>query len=152
MKQLFLQTTLIAFLFVAFSACQKDAEEQPAVKTKTELITTGSWQFDKAMSGSADVSGSVPACYKDNVVTFTSATNGTVLNTVVCTPTDITPATFTWSFQSSETVLRLSAPFFPGGTGDFTIVSLTATALVVSQNVTFPPSPAPINITFHYKH
>ena len=148
-KHLLSLTTIIAFLFLIVTGCQNDPEDLPAPKTKTQLITTGSWQFDKAFSGAVEITGSVPACYKDNVVTFTSATNGTVANTVVCTPTDNTPATFTWSFQSGETVVALNAPLFPGGTGNFNLISLTETALVVEQTVNFG---TPASVTFHYKH
>ncbi len=146
--QLFITTCFIIFIS---TSCNKDDNNTTPAKTKTQLITQGSWSFDKAFSGGTDISGSVPACYKDNVVTFTSSTNGTVQNTVVCTPTDVTPATFTWSWQSGETVLSLSAPLFPGGTGNFNLISLTETALVVEQTVTFPPNP-PTSVTFHYKH
>jgi len=149
-KNLLSLTTIIAFLFLIVTGCQSDPEDLPAPKTKTQLITTGSWQFDKAFSGSFDITTQVPACYKDNVVTFTNATNGTVTNTVVCTPTDNTPATFTWSFQTSETVVALNAPLFPGGTGNFNLISLTETALVVEQTVNFSGTPA--SVTFHYKH
>jgi hypothetical protein len=148
-KQLLSLTTFVAFTLLIVTGCGKEDEPAVVVKTKTELITKSSWGFDKAMSGSADVSGSVPACYKDNIVTFTSATNGTVTNTVVCTPTDTTPATFSWSWQSSETILALNAPLFPGGTGNFNLISLTETALVVEQTVNFG---IPTSVTFYYKH
>lgn len=137
-----------AVLFV-FPSCEKEKDETPTPKTKTQLVTQGSWSFDKAFSGSTEITGSVPACYKDNIVTFTSSTNGTVANTVVCTPTDNTPATFTWSWQSSETILALNAPLFPGGSGNFNLISLTETALVVEQTVNFG---TPTSVTFHYKH
>lgn len=150
-KQTLQLFTTICFIIFIATSCNKDDNNTTPAKTKTQLITQGSWSFDKAFSGSTDISGSVPACYKDNVVTFTSSTNGTVQNTVVCTPTDNTPATFTWSFQSNETILRLSAPLFPGGTGDFNINSITETSLVVNQDVTFPPNPT-ANVIFHYKH
>ena len=150
-KLLFL---LLATPVLFFSGCEKEKDNNggSTTKTKTELITTGSWSFDKAMSGGIDISSQVPACYKDNVVTFTVSLNGSVANPTPCTPTDITPATFTWSFQSSETVLALSAPLFPGGTGNFTVEAITATSLVVSQNVIIPPSSTPTNVVFYYKH
>lgn len=144
-----LSILLIASSLFFVIGCGKEDDNITPAPTKTELITKSSWSFDKAMSGSTDVTAMTPACYKDNVVTFTSATNGTVANTVVCTPTDNTPATFTWSWQNSETIVRLSAPLFPGGTGDFNLVSLTATALVVEQTVNFG---TPTSITFYYKH
>lgn len=151
MKKQILQ--LLAFAcFTSFisMSCNKDDNNTTPAKTKTQLIMQGSWSFDKAFSGSTDISSSVPACYKDNVVTFTSSTNGTVQNTVVCTPTDITPATFTWSWNSGETVLQLNAPLFPGGTGNFNLNSLTETALVVNQDVNFGTGTT--NVIFHYKH
>ncbi|MFN8291301.1 MAG: hypothetical protein U0U70_13675 [Chitinophagaceae bacterium] len=148
-NQLVLPVILVASLFI-FSCSNKEDTPAPAPKTKTQLIMQGSWSFDKALSGSFDVSSQVPACYKDNVVTFTSSSAGTVSSTVTCTPTDVTPPTFTWSWQSSETILALNAPLFPGGTGNFTLVSLTETALVVSQDVNFGTGTA--NITFYYKH
>jgi len=149
------QVTLFSAVLIAFmlTSCQED-DNLPVIKTKTQLITTGSWNFDKATTGTppVDISINVPACYKDNVVRFTSATNGAVDNPVVCTPTDVTPATFTWSFQTGETVLSLNAPLFPGGSNDFNLVSLSETSLVISQNVTIPPSPTPTNVVFYYKH
>jgi len=148
-KQILHFFTTTCFVIFISTPCNKDDNNTTPAKTKTQLITQGSWSFDKAFSGSTDISGSVPACYKDNVVTFTSSTNGTVQNTVVCTPTDVTPATFTWSWQNNETVLSLSAPLFPGGTGNFNLISLTETALVVEQTVNFG---APTSVTFHYKH
>jgi hypothetical protein len=148
----FILTPVFSLTMVLFvlTSCGKEEDNTPAPKTKTELITTGSWQFDKAISGGFDVSGSVPACYKDNVVTFTATLNGSIVNTVVCTPTDPTPATFTWSWQTSETILALNAPLFPGGSGNFNLISLTATALVVEQTVNFGGTPT--SVTFHYKH
>ena len=151
-KLLFLLLATPATLFFPGCEKEKDNNDDGTTKTKTELITTGSWSFDKAMSGGVDISSQVPACYKDNVVSFSTSLNGSVTNTVVCTPTDITPATFTWSFQSGETVLALSAPLFPGGTGNFTVEAITATSLVVSQNVIIPPSSTPTNVVFYYKH
>ena len=116
------------------------------------MITSGAWSFDKAFQGTTDVSAQVPICYKDNVVSFTSSTAGTVNNPVVCTPTDTTPATFTWSFQSGETVLNVSAALFPGGNNSFNIVTLSETSLVISQDVIIPPLTTPTNVIFHYKH
>jgi hypothetical protein len=147
-KQFFLLISGICALLI-IAACSKDDNDTPA-KTKTEMIATGSWSFDKALSGSTDISGFVNACYKDNIVTFTSSGTGTVQNTIVCTPMDNTPSTFTWSWQTNETILSLNAALFPGGTGTFNLVSLSETSLVVSQVVDFGSGPT--NVTFYYKH
>jgi hypothetical protein len=150
-KQLTSLSTALFAAMIMLSSCQED-DNLPVIKTKTQLITQGSWNFEKATQGTIDITTSVPACYKDNVVRFTSATNGTVNNPVVCTPTDTTPTSFTWSFQSGETVITLNAPLFPGGTNSFNLVTLTETSLVISQDVTVPPSPTPTNVVFYYKH
>ena len=149
-KQLFPIATIVAFVFLTVTGCGKEDDNNTTPpKTKTELITKSSWSFDHATSGGNDISGFVPACYKDNIVTFTSGTNGTVGNSVVCTPTDNTPATFTWSWQSNEAIVRLSAPLFPGGTTDLNLTSLTETVLAVEQTVNFG---SPSSVTFYYKH
>lgn len=149
------QFPLFTIVFIAaiftLSSCQED-DNLPVIKTKTQLITQGAWRFDKAFQGTFDVSAQVPICYKDNVVSFTSGTAGTVNNPVVCTPTDTTPATFTWSFQSSETVLSLNAALFPGGSNTFNIVTISETSLVISQDVIIPPATTSTNVIFHYKH
>lgn len=146
-NQIALPFILIASLFI-FSCSNKETPD-PAPKTKTQLLLQGSWSFDKALSGTFDISSQVPACYKDNVVTFGNST-GSVSNPLPCTPTDNTPSTFTWNWLSNETVLSLNAPLFPGGTGNFNLVSLTETALVVSQDVNF--GTGTINVIFYYKH
>jgi hypothetical protein len=143
-------TVFIATIFT-LSSCQED-DNLPVIKTKTQLITSASWSFEKALQGTVDISAQVPICYKDNVVSFTSSTAGTVNNPVVCTPTDTTPATFTWSFTSGETVLSLNAALFPGGSNNFNIVTLSETSLVISQDVIIPPLTTPTNVIFYYKH
>lgn len=146
-RQLLFSSLIIAALFI-ISGCGKD-DPAPA-KTKTELITQGSWKFDKAVSGGMDVSAFVPACWKDNIAVFATNGTGTLDESInICSPSVAGP--FTWAFQSSETVLHLSAPLFPGGANDFTIVSLNETNLVVSQMITIPPAGAQ-NVEFTFKH
>ncbi|MGZ5221823.1 MAG: hypothetical protein ACXWC7_17170, partial [Chitinophagaceae bacterium] len=56
---------------------------------------------------------------------------------------------FNWNFTDGETKLHLDATLIPSGSGDFTIVTLNETNLVLSQNIT---SPLPITITITLKH
>ena len=42
---------------------------------------------------------------------------------------------FTWSWASNETVLNISALSLPGGSNNFTLVSISETQLVISQVV-----------------
>ncbi len=135
-----------AILF-AFPACEKE-DNNPPEKTKTELISQSTWKFSTAFAGSTDVTANVHACLKDNIVTFNANGTGNVNeSTNVCSPSYA--GNFTWSFQSNETVLFMSAPLFPGGSGTFNLVSLTETNLVVSQDMTIPPYPTTnVKVTF----
>jgi len=151
-KQLLSAITGMAMIVCILPSCGKD-ETPPAPKTKTELITSSPWVFLSAnASGIGDISNNpLLTCFKDNTITFaTNATYTVTEGTVVCAPT--TAGTFAWNFQNSEAELVLAAPLFPGGAGTFNLVSLTETNLVVSQNVTIPPSPTPILVTFTFKH
>lgn len=138
----------LGFFCFIIAACHKSVH----VKTNTELITQSSWKFDHATSSGVDISSQIPACYKDNIVAFVSNGTGTVdESTNVCSPSNA--GSFTWSFQSNETMLHLSTTLFSGGSGDFTLVSLTETNLVVSQTVILPPPPGTqVTAVITFKH
>lgn len=149
MKMSVLKTTVfLGILCLILASCKKSVH----VKTNTELLTQSSWKFDHATSSGTDISSQIPACYKDNVVAFVSNGTGTVdESTNVCSPSNA--GSFTWSFQSNETMLHLSTTLFSGGSGDFTIVSLTETNLVVSQTVILPPPPGvQVTAVITFKH
>jgi hypothetical protein len=136
-------------VIIAFASCGKEIEPPP---TNTELITSASWKFQSATAGGTDISNNTAiTCIKDDVITFSAAGIGTITEgTVVCSPT--TAASFTWSFQNTETTLNMSHGLFPGGSGTFNIVSLTESTLTVSQNVTIPPSTTAIPVIAVYIH
>jgi hypothetical protein len=148
-----MQKLLVAFsagfflLATLFISCSKGSN----AKTKTQLLTQSSWKFDKAVAvGIGDISSQVPSCLKDNLISFQANGNGSVEeSTDVCVPS--TAGNFTWSFQTNETVLQLSTPLFPGGSGDFDIKSLTETTFVISQQMTFAPLPA-MTVEITLKH
>jgi hypothetical protein len=142
---------LTAALLISFLiSCGK--EDEPVVKTKTQLITQSSWKFQSATASGTDISNNAAiVCIKDDVITFSSALTGTVTEgAIVCNPT--TASSFTWSFQTNETVLVMSSGLFPAGSGTFTIVDLTETSLKISQNVVIPPSMTAIPVTATYIH
>ena len=125
----------LTFLVLAIS-CKKSSPDKPAEKTKTELITQTSWKFDNAKVGGTDVSLLLEACDKDNIVSFSSNGSGNVdEGTSQCDPSDPATVPFSWNFENNETTLYASAPLFPGGNGNFTIISLTSTQLVLSQDI-----------------
>ena len=150
-KQILPTLSLMAIGFLFVTGCKKDKAPAPTPPpTKTELIAKGPWKFDHAAIGSTDVSSQVNACFKDNIATF-SATGNMELDeaTTVCSPSYA--GTYTWVFQTNETVLHLSAPIFTGGSSDFTVVSIDATNMVLSQVMTVNGYP-PATVAVTFKH
>ena len=148
-KRLISLSGLLILVSILHINCSKDDNPPPAAKTKTELITKTSWKFSDAKVGGTSVSAFLQTCQKDNVLTFLSAGTGTAdEGATKCNASDAQTSPFTWSFQSNETILFVSTPFFTGGSSSFTIVSLTETELVVSQNITVSGSTQNAVITF----
>jgi Lipocalin-like domain len=137
-KQRLLWATIAAFVLLAVTGCDKDDDDQPAAKTKTELITTSTWKFSSATVGGSDVSAFLQTCQKDNILTFVATgLTGTVdEGATKCNAGDPQTSPFTWSFASGETQVNISATLFTGGSSTFTLVSLSETQLVLSQNIT----------------
>lgn len=132
--------SLLAILAVLFllPACQKDNNIPSSSKTKTQLITQGTWKFSAATVNGADASGYLQACQKDNIYTFVAAGTGTIdEGASKCNGSDPQTNPFTWNFANSESILHISTVLFTGGSNDFTLVSLTDTELKGSQN--YPP-------------
>jgi hypothetical protein len=144
----FLAILLAATLVL--NSCKQSEDAPPP--TKMDMMTRQPWFFLSASANGTDVtSNSFFDCFRDNTTTFSTSGSFTITEgTVVCSPS--TAGTFTWSFQSGETQLQLSAPLFPGGSNTFTLVSLTETSMVLSQNVTIPPSPTPILVSVTFRH
>jgi len=146
-KQLLLTISILAIAFL-FTGCGKEKDPAPA-KTKTQLLSQATWKFSNATVGGTDVSAFLQTCQKDNILTFAAAGTGTVdEGTTKCNAGDPQTSPFTWSFQSSETILFISATLFTGGNSTFTLVSLSETQLVVSQNVTVSGTTQNAVVTF----
>lgn len=146
-KQFFLTTCLITLAFVFITGCQKD--EDPPAKTKTELLSQSTWKFSAAAVGGSDVSAFLQTCQKDNILTFASAGTGTLdEGATKCNAGDPQTSPFTWSFMTSETVLHVSTVLFTGGSSDFTLVALSETQLIISQNVTISGTSQNAVVTF----
>lgn len=139
----------LLFLIVFVAACNKDDDNPPAPPTKTQLLTTGTWRFSSATVGGTDVSALLQPCQKDNILAFVAAGTGTVdEGAAKCNAGDPQTNPFTWSFQSGETQLFISATLFTGGSSTFTLVSLTSTQLVVSQAISVGGSSQTAVVTF----
>ena len=136
----------ITLTFIIVS-CDPD---EPQAPTREEMMASGAWKFQSATYGGTDVSTNpLLACFTDNTLTFSTANTYTVTEgTVICNPT--TAGSGTWSFKGSDS-LQLSTTLVPGGSGTFKINTLTATSLVLSQNlVMVPPTAQTFVVTFRH--
>jgi len=149
---------LPAFVFIGIallaSSCKKDKSNSPAAsKTKTDLITQSSWKFSKATVGGSDVSSFLQACQKDNILSFLkpsgSSGDGSLdEGATKCNTGDPQTNPFTWYFQNNESSIHITTILFTGGSSDFTLVSLSATELVLSQNITVSGNTQNAVVTF----
>jgi hypothetical protein len=145
-KRLISLATLLLLVSTLHINCSKnDDPAPPAPKTKTELISKAAWKFEKIDPALAE---SYIACFKDNTITFAADGKGTCPDAgVQCNPAT---GNFNWNFTDNESKLHLDATLIPAGSGDFTIVTLNETNLIVSQSITSPIGPVLITITFKH--
>ncbi len=142
---LFYNLFLIAIVLIS---CSKEASVS---LTTTDKITLSTWKFDKATANGTDISSQIPACFKDNTITFTANGSGTINEGAsVCTPP--APASFTWSFQNNGAQLSLSTALIAGGSGLFNQVTLNEVNLVISQDMIIPPATTSITGVITFKH
>lgn len=153
MKRISTLFLALSVTLVLVSCDKKDDPPAPPAPTKTDHITKSTWVFQSATAaGLGDISNYPQlACYIDNSITFASNLSGTISEGALSC-TSPAPPTFTWNFQSSETILHLSFTLFAGGSPDFEIVSLDGTNLVVRQTVTLTGVPMPVTITVTFRH
>jgi hypothetical protein len=141
----------VSLLLVTVVGCSKDddGDQTPAPKTKTELLTKATWKFSDAKVNGFSVASFLDDCETDNTATFVAGGNGTANEGgTKCDSGDPQTSPFTWTFQTNETVLFVSTPLFTGGNSTFTIVSLTDTQLVVTQDITVSGQTKNAEITF----
>jgi len=130
--------SLLALISIPFCflACEK--EKSTKAPTKTEILSSQPWKFDKATIAGQDIGGQIPACYQDNLFTLKADKTGSIDESInVCTPS--TAGTFSWSFSANEDSLILSIPLVAGFSGSFPIDSISTTVLKLSQTVNVPP-------------
>lgn len=119
---------LFALAALAFASCKESTEDEtPAAKTKTELITTGSWMTSDVLINGASIWVLADPCSKDDFMTF--KTNGTVVTdegATKCDAGDPQTTTENWSFSADEKKITID-----GDTGD--LVTLNETDIVVTM-------------------
>jgi Lipocalin-like domain len=137
----------LCFSIFSFTSCDKNDNPPPS---PTDHLTKASWKFSSAKAGGIDVTAQVPACFKDNTISFAINGSGTITEGAnVCAPPS--PASFTWTFQNNGSEINLSTPLVTGGSGVFTIVLLNEVNLVVAQTMTIAPYP-PTTVEFTFVH
>jgi hypothetical protein len=148
---IFLVSTFVLALFF-FASCDKDDNTTTTPKTKTELLTQSNWKFKSAFVGTTDISTSLQACQKDNILTFSASGNGNLdEGAAKCNTGDPQNNLFTWNFQTNETKIFISTILFTNGDKTFDLISLTETELVVSQPFIPPVGPTQIVVvTFQH--
>ena len=140
---------LLFFLpaLILIASCDKDDDDdQPAGKTKTELITQTSWKFEKAgidndKNGTIDqdLSSQINACVKDNTLKF--ETNNTGVSDeggTKCSTNSPQSLPFTWSFASNETAVNITGNAVLGFGGQYKIITLSETNMSLSKDTTLP--------------
>ncbi|HQD09493.1 MAG TPA: hypothetical protein PLQ65_07505 [Flavihumibacter sp.] len=127
------------------SSCKKE-DEKP--KSKTELLTAGSWKVTAYMlvSGATtyDFWKEAEPCLKDNITTFVA--DGTLIGdegATKCNAGDDQTYTSTWKFAENETKIEFDEELY-------TIESLTSTQLKVSVTTTSQGTTVVQNITFSH--
>lgn len=140
--------SIVTFLSFSIISCNKNDTPPP---TNTDYIIKASWKFDKAMSGGADVSGFLNACYKDNTMTFQANGTGSLdEGATKCNSGDPQTTNFTWNFSNNGSTLNVTGGIFAGQSGSFTVITLNDTQMVLEGTITTPTGPVTGQI--HFKH
>ena len=140
MKQIIKRSALLIVMTgaIIFYSCKKDKDDSTPAKTKTELITTGSWKLtaftvnpardiDGDGTAETDVYSKAPACVKDNFTIFKTNSEGEDNEGATkCNSADPQIKQWSWNFNSDETHL-----LFDGF--DYTIADLTASTLKLTD-------------------
>jgi|SRR6187399_465173 len=142
MKQIKKITIFFLIIVVVFASCKKDKDYTTTAKTKTELITMGSWKRTALISNPAydwnangvfdtNILNTMFPCEKDNFETYQA--NGMVLTNegvTKCGSSDPQTWSVTWSFGDNETKLIWD------GNDVYTLLELTETSLKFQSTFT----------------
>jgi len=151
--------SLLLLAAVALGSCKKNDDNSPSAPSKTDLLTSKSWQPVTATSSitvagqTLTLGGNVDACTADDVLKFN--TDKSLVHdegATKCDPTDPQTEKGTWDMPSDSklTIKSLgSSSTVPDGT--FDIKELTATSLQVTITDNSSGTPTTVNLTFKAK-
>ena len=134
MKKYFTLTTIAVIVTAILTGCKKDNNNAVA-KTKTQLLTDGTWSLT-ALVSDRDANGTYEtndysgysACYKDNFHTFRS--NGDLEvneGPTKCNPADPQTVIKHWQLTNNENTLVVDS--------DNDLIELNSTTLKIKLNV-----------------
>lgn len=157
MKKHFPTLLILLAILTNLPACKKSNNGE----NRMELATNGTWYYEDAGidgdgngTGETDIPpGTIPDCQLDN--SFTLMTDGTGVadeGATKCDPGDPQTSPLTWSFSNNETVLTLNSAVFAGVSGDFEIITLNQTTLILSKEITVPGLPFPVTVVATFGH
>lgn len=139
---------IVLFTITVLVSCDKN--DSPP-KSNTDYIIQGSWKFEKATSSGTDVSGFLPTCHKDNIMTFLANGSGTFdEGPTKCNSGDPQTTNFTWNFTNNGGTLNVNAPIFAGQSGAFKVVTLNDTQMVLEGTIT--TSSGTVTGQIYFKH
>lgn len=147
MKRLFLISLLfpLAF-FLVVSGCSKSSSNMnnnsgDTTESKVTLMTKAVWKYDTSginttMGTTVQIADtSIKPCEKEYTYQFNPDSTGIMTTgALTCSPTDPQTTPFSWSFNTSQTILQANInPILSGGVN---IISLTDSSLVVYKDST----------------
>lgn len=147
---------LVVSLFAIVVSCSKKSSGP----TKAELLVSSPWLFNSTgldVNKDGFVDTNLPAgylnnCDLDNILTFNADGTGIVdEGALKCDPGNPQTTPFTWTFNSSETIINFPSAVFNNITGDVVIQKLTATELILQKEVNIG-APTTVNIIINMKH
>ena len=148
---------IIVFILLFILSCSKD---EPAVKTKTQLLTETQWKYEAGgididKNGVIDIpieqTGMIPPCALDNLGSFRA--NGTGVNfegATKCDPSLPDSTFFNWAFTNNESRINITGSAFAGISGEFVIKELSANRFTISKDTTISPWNAAIIVSLKH--
>ncbi len=157
MKQLFFLCLFCFGLFFIINSCSKKSSSPS--QTKTQLISSSAWKYDTAgldLNGDGSIdealpANTIPSCVTDNTLTFNSDSTGIENEGAIkCDTTAPQTTSFTWSFNTAQTIINFPDSLFGTFGGAVNITSLTTTQLHLEKTIT--QSGLSFNVAVYFKH
>ncbi|HLX92258.1 MAG TPA: lipocalin family protein [Puia sp.] len=143
---------------IVLNSCSKKSSSSNNANNKLTLLTSGAWKIDTIgidVDGNGTIDealpGGVPACIKDNTITFNADSTGVENEGAIkCDSSSPQTTNFQWSFNSTQTAINFPDSLVGSFGGTATIEVLTSTQLHLEQAVT--ESGVTVNVAIYLSH